>query len=246
MKIKKISISKENLEKTNKDERIFFYGSSWFLAEISTLQKLHHFAMNLEGIEDEYPSPELYARNYQTAFLGCLLSSKLWEGWVLLKKDYFLKKLDQKYQKQYSEEAKESLKYLKKYFGRENIINKIRNSTFHYPVGEDETEYFENLLSNEPKDYETQYFIGESFGQSLFPIDRFLANFSSKIGKDGIEKSADTLYKESKEIIKHFMWFLSDYIYIFQKECGFNEEIVEVNGVVNGKDIKIPFFFKTK
>lgn len=245
MKIRKISIPKENLEKTNKDERIFFYTSSWFLAEISTLIKLYHLSMNLEDIEDTHPSVEVYARNYRTTFLGCLLSSKLWEGWLLLQKLYFPKKIDQKYQKQYGDEAKKSLAYLKKYFSKNNIISEIRNSTFHYPIEEDENQYFESLFSNEPKDYKNQYFVGESFEQSLFSIDRFLTNFCSKVGKEDVTKSAHFLHNELKEIIKHFMHFLSAYIYIFQKECGFNEEIMEIKKVINREDIKIPFFFKT-
>src|SRR3989338_4261716 len=179
MKIRKIFIPRKSINKqANNEERFLFYMSNWFLSEIRTLKSLYFFSMN---VKDASP-PEVYGRNYRTMFIGCLLGSKLWEGWQMLQKCYFPTKMHLKYEPLYSQQAKTSLDFLKNYFnkGKNTIIGKIRESTFHYPTHQQEKNAFEKYFTPEKEDEGVYYFVGNTYEQSLFSIDQFIVSFKEK------------------------------------------------------------------
>jgi len=245
MKIKKISISRKNINKQDKNERLFFYISSWFLSEIRTLKSLYFFSMNVSNAE----SLEIYGRNYRTLSIACLLGAKLWEGWQMLQKCYFATKIHIEYESLYSKEAKEALGSLKKYFdkGNASIIGKIRNSTFHYPISIEEKQKLERQFIIEEEDDGTDYYIGDTYEQSIFSIDQFIVTVIDKTETKSIDDAKRVLHSEIQKNIANFYRFLGEYILFFQKKCDFTQEDKQLKNVtIIRKDINIPFFFKEK
>lgn len=242
MKVSEISISKENINKQAKEERIFFYMSSWFLSEMCTLKTLYFFSMN---VKDTDPL-EMFGRNYRTMFLCCLLGAKLWQGWEMLNSCYFSTAIHIEYETSYSLETKESLKSLKNYFkkGKNTIIGKIRNATFHYPTTKEEKDTFEKYFSGD--DEGATYFTGEVYEQNLFAINFFTDNFKESTKAKDIRNAIKIFHNEISAVAINFSRFLRGYIFCFQKKCDFSRKDVQFKNVAIRKEISIPFFFKEK
>jgi hypothetical protein len=244
MRIKKIFIPRKSINKQVDEERFLFYMSNWFLSEMRTLKSLYFFSMNVKDAS----SLEVYGRNYRTMFLGCLLGAKLWEGWQMLQNCYFPTGIHVKYEPLYSQEAKNSLDFLKSYFnkGKGTIIGKIRNSTFHYPTTKEDKNAFEQYFTAEEDDEGATYFIGETYEQSLFAIDQFIVTFKEKTKAKDIHNAIKIFYKEVQEVIINFFSFLGEYILLFQKKCDFSQEDMELGNVAIRKETSIPFFHQGK
>ncbi len=244
MKVKKISISRKNINKQDKDDRFFFYMSSWFLSEIRTLKSLYFLSMNVNNAGPL----EIYGRNYRTFSIACLLGAKLWEGWQMLQKCYFSTKIHIEYESLYSKEAKEALENLKKYFdkGNETVIGKIRNSTFHYPSSTEERQQLEKRFDTDEEGDGTDYYIGDSYEKSIFSIDQFIVTVLNKTDTENINDAKRVLHYEIQKIIANFYKFFGEYIFLFQKKCGFTQKDEQLENVAIRKDINIPFFFKDK
>lgn len=242
MEVNEISIPKENINKQTKEERLFFYMSSWFLSEMRTLKTLYFFSMN---VKDANPL-EMFGRNYRTMFLGCLLGAKLWQGWEMLQNCYFPTGIHVKYETAYSQETKQSLDSLKNYFnkGKSTIIGKIRNSTFRYPTTKKEKDAFEKYFTAD--DEGATYFIGETYEQSLFAINFFADNFKESIKAKDIRNAIKIFHEEISKVAINFSRFLRGYIFCFQEKCDFSRKDVQLKNVAIRKEVSIPFFFKEK
>lgn len=240
MRVNEIFISKENINKQTKEKCIFFYMSSWFLSEVHTLKTLYDLSRNYKDAEHL----EIFGRNYRTMLLGCLLGAKLWQGWEMLQSCYFPTKIHNEYGASYSQETKESLSYLKKYFnkGKNTIIGKIRNSTFHYPTTKEEKDIFEKYFTSD--DEGATYFIDEAYEHNLFAINFFADNFKESTKAKDIRNAIRIFHKEILDVAINFSRFLRGYICCFQEKCDFSRKEVEFKNVVVRKEISIPFFFK--
>jgi hypothetical protein len=94
--------------------------------DLNILTKLTTIAFNPVG------GHEIFARaNAATGMLMLkLLAGKINEGWLLIGQQF--SPLYKKYEGELSDEAKVALDYLKKYFGKSNVVNIIRNKVgFH-------------------------------------------------------------------------------------------------------------------
>jgi len=242
MKVKKIFIPRKNINKQAEEERFLFYMSNWFLSEIRTLKSIYFFSMNVNNAS----LPEIYGRNYRTMFIGCLLGAKLWEGWQMLQKCYFSTKIHSKYEPLYSQEAKNSLNSLKSYFnkGKGTIIGRIRESTFHYPTSQKEKNAFEKYFTPEKEDEGVYYFLGHTYEQSLYSIDQFIVSFKEKTKAKDIRNAIKLFHKEIEEVISSFYGFFGEYIFLFQKKCGFSQKDMQLENLAIRKEVEIPFFYK--
>ena len=93
-----------------------------------------------------------------------ILTGKLWESWRLLQKSFFANDFAKKYQKLLPAGAQKSLKKIKKYFGEENLINKVRNKiAFHYA-----SEEIEKQIEELTEDDIPEIYLSESQGNSLY------------------------------------------------------------------------------
>jgi len=129
MKIKSIRVTKAKLDTIPEIERAFCVHIGHLRNELMVLRKL------LERSAKHPPdNPVLGDVHFSQSFIMArLLAGKLWEGWELLKKAYFSTKLALMIESNLPDDAKDSLRNLKKYFGNKNVINKVRNEfAFHY------------------------------------------------------------------------------------------------------------------
>lgn len=126
MKLYKASIPKHGLSSA---EQIFLVLFTGFLNEINMLDKYAMFTLNYSGnteLETELKMSQLF-------FIYRILSGKLNETWQMMEKNYFNQLFNQEYDKKLTETGKNSLKNIKRYFGKSNSINDIRNHlAFHY------------------------------------------------------------------------------------------------------------------
>ena len=110
MKLYKISIPKKKLRSLTERELLFLVQMGSILNEVNALERL----ILLSHKTPDNPI-ELKAQKYQSFFLLLLLIGKLWEIWQLLQNLYFKGQLSKEYESYLPDEAKESLKYIKKY-----------------------------------------------------------------------------------------------------------------------------------
>lgn len=114
-------------------ERSLFVMLAHAANEISVLSKLFHFCA---GNHSEIPVL-MRAENSQALLLGRLLTGKLYEFWNLLQTGYFGSSLSRKYHDLVTDEGREALKSMQRYFGRDNLIARVRNKhAFHYDIAQ--------------------------------------------------------------------------------------------------------------
>lgn len=239
MKWDKISLEIKKIKNQPYEEWFFFYVSNWFLAETRTLKMLYVHSMNVRQAN----GIELFGRNYRTMLLGCLLASKLWEGWEMLRNSYFNTNIDNKYGSDYEQSARNELNNIKRYFTRDNtIMYKLRHSTFHYPTNRAEREEFKKFFNSYSNQGKSFYFITDTYEQSMFSIDHFITNFIKRIGTNNVQEGIKKLHNESMQLIRSFNIFLGNYIAIFSAKCKASRKKIVLEQIPKRLDVNIPFF----
>lgn len=203
---------------------------------------MYYCSMNVSDAE----GLEVYGRNFRTLFLSTLFASKLWEGWKLLEKSYIQSNLNSQYDHLYTQEAKQALANLKSYFENygDTLLNKIRNSTFHYPSDPKDKRNFESYYSETDENDGMEYFIGDAFENSLFGIDQFIANVVHITSASTVRDAISAINVELQKIASLFVAFMGEHILLFQKNCSFDQDDRSLENVVCRTEIGIPFFTK--
>lgn len=96
------------------------------------------------SVKNPPDNPVLGDVNFSQSFIiARLLAGKLWEGWELMRKAYFSTKLSLMIESKLPEDTKDALGNLKKYFGKKNVIDSVRNEfAFHYNAQRVRTQLF--------------------------------------------------------------------------------------------------------
>jgi len=116
--------------------------------EISILSKLFHYCA---GNHSDEPVIER-AENAQALLMGRLLTGKIYEFWNLLQTGYFASPLSRTYNDAINEEGRAAIGSMGRYFGRDNLVLKVRNGhAFHYDIGQIENG-FRTLADGESLD----------------------------------------------------------------------------------------------
>jgi hypothetical protein len=137
MKIVRIKIPKSLVAQLPEKERTFFFLMGHFGNELNVLQKLFYWCA-IYSSDDEIRQR---AHATQALVVAKLLIGKLYEGWALTEKVFFASHLSKVYEPLLMGEGKTGLDHLKRYFGRENLLNKVRNKfAFHYSPADIQTE----------------------------------------------------------------------------------------------------------
>jgi hypothetical protein len=126
MELHPVTFSKALLDSIPEDERTFHVMAGQLANDLNILTKLMHMAMNpVAGHE------VLTRANTTVAMLVIkLLAGRLNEGWELISRQF--SPLYKRYESDLSDDAKQRLTKLKKYFGHKNLINTIRKQlAFH-------------------------------------------------------------------------------------------------------------------
>src|SRR5262245_30465500 len=129
MQLHHFQLTRKQLDAIPEAERTLIVLLAHAANELSVLAKLLHFSSISLGNH----SLLIEARNAQFLALGRLLTGRIYECWQLLQTAFFQTRISKSYEPQFDEKARGALEALKKYFGRTNLIEKIRNKfAFHY------------------------------------------------------------------------------------------------------------------
>ncbi len=239
MNLSKVNILKSKLDTLAKDEKLFFIQLTHLLNELSILQKCVIFSSN--GIE-LLSTVERRGQVSQALFFIRMLAGKLNEGWEMLKKDFFGKKLSEKYERELSEKSK-SISELKRYFSRANNINLIRNSfAFHYDAGK-----IEEVIDRIPHDEVLEMFISEHSGNCLYSFSdvTVIQAILNSVDPSDPTRAMDLLIDEvAIKVSGWFQEFGANCVYIIGKKLEIDCIEVEIPEPSVIGEIKIPYFVK--
>lgn len=215
MEFVKIHISKKQLMSISEHERLFLINAMMLLNEMTTLLRC---GLLTDSIAKEENETLQQAKVTQELFFYRTLAGKLYEGWVLMKKGYFSNKLiSAKYEAKLPRKAKIALNVLKRYFGKNNQIENIRNNySFHYPVIIAE---INKLLEKIPKKETFDILIHKDIGNCKYFIsdEIFIYAISNKakikkfkINDKRIGKALFIFMKNLDKITRKFIVFLGE------------------------------------
>lgn len=140
MQIHHISLSRSQLDKVPVDERRLLILLAHAANELNVLVKLFHYAAG--SVAENAPPHLEQAHNTQALVLGRTLTGKIYEWWMLMQAAFFGSKLSQVYEPLFEPEPRSALEALKRYFGKDNIISRVRNKfAFHYSLDQVDAGY---------------------------------------------------------------------------------------------------------
>jgi hypothetical protein len=172
-----------------------------------------------------------------------MLAGKSYESWEFLRKKFLASRLSNIYEPLLKSEEKDSLKKIKRYFGKANAVKSVRNHyAFHYAEG------MQNLmdkLKDFPDSDPMEIYIAEAEGNCYYSMTQLLLNASfveSFPGSDQREK-IENLFSE---ILSTANWFIKLFqgliIAITKRHLDFNGKEVEIPNPSSFHNIKIPYF----
>ncbi|GAI02483.1 unnamed protein product, partial [marine sediment metagenome] len=141
---------------------------------------------------------------------------------------------------------KEALSNIKKYFGKNNFIKKIRNNyAFHY--SKESSEKMIKQIANAPELEIFEIYLSEEIGNCFYSIAHDLLNSSilEDIDSNNWPKAMDKFFQEIMDVTKWFLNFSQDCILVISKKyLQMNYEEVQIPEPLSLDDITLPFFVK--
>lgn len=246
MKLTKLQISKNELLSMPKKELELFIQLTNFYNDVNILQKL----MVISGNSREKASQnEIVGRSLssQGLFFMRIQAGKLYEGWKMLGIHFFNNEVFSKeYNKKGSPQSKKNLSKLKRYFGKNNLIENIRNNyAFHYSEKSSNNMIQQIVEANNLEIFEM--YLSEENGNCFYSIAHDLLNTSilEDIGSNNWPKAMNKLFQEIIDTTKYFLDFTQDCIRVIsEKYLKMNREEVQIPEPSSLDDITLPFFVK--
>ncbi len=242
MKLECWQISPRALARMRAAERSLLLGLGHAVNEISVLNKLFYLSNNYDTTQ---PWTK-HAHLTQGLVLARALTGKLLESWNLVQKGYLSSGLKKTYSPLLNAEASEALAHLKRYFGRENLIARIRNSfAFHYnakALGELDVHSFD------PE--EMVFYMGDVNGNTLYyasecPVNRaILATIDPADPRVAFERLVD----ETQEVVtwvnecaQGIMAAIAD-LYLRNRDGSIETSELEIVNPRMAERVVVPFF----
>ena len=246
VKLTKINISKAELLSIPKKELELFIQLTNFYNDVNILQKM----MVISGISREKANNNKIVEmslSSQALFFMRIQAGKLYEGWNMLGEHFFNNKtFSEEYHKKGSSQSKENLSKLKKYFGKNNLIENIRNTyTFHY--SKESSKNMIKQIINAPDSEIFEIYLSKEYGNCFYSIAHDLLNTSilKDIDSDDQAKAMNKYFQEIMDITKCFLNFTQDSIGVISKMyLQMNYEEIQIPEPQNLNDIRLPFFVK--
>jgi hypothetical protein len=246
MKLTKINISKAELLSIPEKELELFIQLTNFYNDVNILQKLMVISGNSREITSQN---EIVGRSLssQGLFFMRIQAGKLYEGWKMLYAHFFNNKtFSEEYNQKGSPQSKKNLSKLKKYFGKNNLIENIRNTyTFHY--SKESSKNMVKQIINAPDLEVFEIYLSEEYGNCFFSIAHDLLNTSilEDIDSDDWAEAMNKFFQEVMDITKWFLDFAQDCIGVISKKyLQMNYEEVQIPEPPKLADITLPFFVK--
>jgi hypothetical protein len=192
---------------------------------------------------------ERIAQNSQSFFFLEVLAAKLFEGWRLIKRDYYRSQLSKYYHNLLNESGKEALIKLKRYFDRSNnLIGEVRNRyVFHYSSESSEKilDQIRKLQDEDSKDKGSIY-LSELTSNCFFPIAEIIVTNAilQEIEPDDEWKALDKFFKETLEVSRLFLNFFKAITYVIILKMDMRAALIDIPDPLPLKDILMPYFLR--
>jgi hypothetical protein len=184
-------------------ERAFLLLAGHMQNELNSLHKV--FAWCLHGQDQESPIEKL-ANGVQAQIYARLLAGKLLEAWNALGTAFFGARISQRIEASLDPVAREALAKLKIYFGKSNLIYRVRNSfAFHYTAEE-----FEHHWAKVADNPNFEIVLGGTVGNNLDIASELVINRAVVNSTNQQDESAalQTFFDEVQSTAGHFTAFL--------------------------------------
>lgn len=218
-------------------ERNFFLEATHVVNELNLLQKLAVWSMR----PSENPHVVM-AQACQTLVLLRLLVGKLNEANELVRSAYNATQLSREYNSELSTQASEAAREINRYFGRANLVHRVRNGVaFHYSA-----EAMDGALQQISPEDELEVFAAERLPNTLYVFSELLVTHSmlGDEGLGGFERFMD----EVIQVSHWFLRFLDGFIEAFLARHGkdlFDDdgsEYLEVPITEKFENVVLPWF----
>jgi hypothetical protein len=242
-KIYNSKLNKEYLRSIDKTERAVFFTLAHFLNEMNALNKLLFWVSITPSFNNK--AENLGRLTYQFMFIR-YFAGKLHEGHELLSKSFYGSGISKEYAQNMNDEATTALKNIHKYFSKENMINKIRNSlAFHY-----NPQKLDGGFINAPDDLDI-YIEQTGNSNNLFYFGEVVAGRALLSESGNLnDKSENPYQKLIHEIFEVGRWFSTVVNHILRRFIEKHKEKiwdgvateVEFENLVSVLDVHIPWF----
>ncbi|HUT55733.1 MAG TPA: hypothetical protein VM658_20250 [bacterium] len=227
-----------------REELVLFLYAGMMLNEINMLSKWMGFCR-------KQFNDELEKRAQEAQYIFCLgiLIGKLNECWDFLKRNYFGNKLSEKYDGKLDDEAKEAKEKLNQYFGRKNIIHKIRNElAFHYSNDNVITmnSIIDDMIQKPSPDKTFDIYLSRAQGFSLFYSNHeLMTSCLIKIVDDpDFQEAGRKLSDEVMDIANKLIVFLNYLLFVLiNNPQQWNTQEIESPRGIKPEQAFLPFFF---
>jgi hypothetical protein len=238
MKIHSIPVTKAQLDKIPEIERAFYVHIGHLRNELVVLKKLLDRAAN--NLQDNPILRDVYV--LQSSIISRLLAGKLWEGWKLLGKAYFSPKLDLLIENNLPEDAQDSLRNLKGYFEKKNVIPGLRNKfAFHYDHQRVRTQL---SLIKETDNW--KIYVAET-GDTFFQVSEIIVGTAmlEAVQPGDFVAATEKFFKEIMGMSGQLVNFCDGCLhYMIETYIEYQAEEIEISDPPNCGDLRLPFFCK--
>lgn len=244
MQIHHITLSRKQLDSIPEPERRLLILMAHAGNELNVLSKLLHFSAKSEST-----TPILQqAEKTQSMVIGRLLTGKIYEFWNLMQSTFFRGGLSKKYESQFDNEASEALEGLKKYFGRENLIAKVRNGhAFHYSPEQIDAGY-RTLVDGDP----LEVYLAKAKANTIYTFADTIAGRAmlEDIKSGDHQRAFDMLIEETTKAVARINEVIAAMMTIcFKTYLGGNlytlgAKVIEIQGAPDSQSVSIPYFIE--
>lgn len=242
MHAERLILPPQKLSSIPKQERALLFVMGHALNELNVLNKLFLLTSN-------FPEERLivvHAHVCQGLILSRALTGKLHETWQAIQKGYLQSRLSISYNHELEQEAAEALAHLKKYFGKKNLIETVRNSfAFHYSLNHAAAE-----IPEETQAEELCIYFGQTNGNTLYQFAEYAMGKAllDSIDPKNHQTAFDQLIVETSKVVSWLNILCQGLIFvILERHAKITDRVAELEKVEIGnapkpEDILIPFF----
>ncbi len=242
MEVSEITITKNQLEDLPELERTLVLQFGHACNELSFLNKLLLIVSDTDTKEVNNSGMVAQSMIVARIFIG-----KTFEAWRMLERDFFASKLSKEIEPQLPEEGKDSLKKLKQYFGKNNLISTIRNQySFHYV-----SHHMKDILTPFDDKKKFKLILGPGYANTLHHFSEELISFSM-LGKTDCDKPQEAMDKIIGDLVSvsgsmiQFLGYGLAQIFILRlgkswEDFEYKNHDIEVKEQLD--EFKLPFFF---
>lgn len=212
--------------------------------ELNVLSKLFHFSARAEST-----TPILMqAENTQSMVLGRVLTGKIYECWNLMQSAFFRTGISKRYESQFDSAALEALEGLKRYFGRDNLIARVRNGhAFHYSPDQIDAGY-RTLVDGDP----LEVYLAKSNANTLYTFGDTIAGRAmlEDIKPGDHPRAFEMLVEETTKAVGRINEVIGATMAIcFETYLGgdlysLGAKVVEIEGAPDSQAVSIPYFIE--